>query len=52
LERANQRIAEELASREESIRLDAIRRAEVQRMTMLMQQQATAEKAFEAEQRG
>ena len=41
----------ELASREESIRLDAIRRAEVQRMTLLMQQQATAEKAFEAEQR-
>jgi uncharacterized protein YhaN len=50
-QRANQRIAKELASREESIRLDAIRRAEVQRMTLLMQQQATAEKAFDAEQR-
>jgi hypothetical protein len=31
--------------------LDAIRRAEVQRMTLLMQQQATAELAFDAEQR-
>ena len=48
---ANRRIEQELSSREESIRLDAIRRAEVQRMTLLMQQQATAEKAFEAEQR-
>jgi hypothetical protein len=49
-ERASQRIADELAFREESIRLDAIRRAEVHRLVMQMQQQATAEKAFEAEQ--
>ena len=48
-DRAQRRIAEELASREESIRLDAIRRAEVQRLVLQMQQQATAEKAFEAE---
>ena len=51
LERTQQRIAEELAEREESIRLDAIRQAEVQRMVLQMQQQATAEKAFEAEQK-
>ena len=51
-EKAKRRIENELASREESIRLDAIRRAEVQRMTVLMQQQATAEKAFEEEHKG
>ena len=50
-ERARQRITNELAMREESIRLDAIRRAEVQRLVIQMQQQATAEKAFEAEQK-
>ena len=50
-DRTEQRVAEELANREEAIRLDAIRRAEVQRMVMQMQQQATAEKAFEAEQK-
>jgi hypothetical protein len=50
-EKAKQHIEHELASREESIRLDAIRRAEVQRMTLLMQQQATAEKDFETEQK-
>ena len=49
--RAQRRIAEELASREESIRLDAIRRAEVQRLVVQMQQQATAEKAVEADQK-
>ena len=49
-EQTRQCIAEELAMREESIRLDAIRRAEVQRLILQMQQQATAEKAFEAEQ--
>jgi len=49
-DRASRRIADELAMREESIRLDAIRRAEVQRLVIQMQQQATAEKAFEAEQ--
>jgi len=48
-DRTHQRIADELAMREESIRLDAIRRAEVQRLVVQMQQQATAEKAFEAE---
>ena len=50
-ERTKQRIAEELAVREESIRLDAIRQAEVQRMVLQMQQQATAEKAYEADQK-
>ena len=50
-EQAKQRVAEELAIREESIRLDAIRRAEVQRLIIQMQQQATAEKAFEADQK-
>ncbi|MDR0522620.1 MAG: AAA family ATPase [Planctomycetaceae bacterium] len=45
-----QRIAEELAAREEQIRLDAVRQAEVQRLVLQMQQQATAEKAVEAEQ--
>jgi hypothetical protein len=40
-----------MALSEESIRLDAIRQAEVQRMVLHMQQQATAEKAFEADQR-
>jgi len=49
-DRTHQRIADELAMREESIRLDAIRRAEVQRLILQMQQQATAEKAFEADQ--
>jgi len=49
-DRTRQRIANELAMREESIRLDAIRRAEVQRLIVQMQQQATAEKAVEAEQ--
>jgi uncharacterized protein YhaN len=49
--RTKQRIAEELAAREQSIRLDAIRQAEVQRMVLQMQQQATAEKAFEADQK-
>ena len=49
-ERAEERLAEELARREATIRLDAIRRAEVQRLIVQMQQQATAEKAFEAEQ--
>jgi hypothetical protein len=48
-ERTQQRLTEELATREESIRLDAIRRAEVQRLVLQMQQQATAEKAVEAE---
>ena len=47
--RTRKHIANELAIREESIRLDAIRRAEVQRLVVQMQQQATAEKAFEAE---
>ena len=50
-ERAKQHIAKELASREESIRLDAIRRAEVHRLIVQMQQQATAEKAVEADQK-
>jgi hypothetical protein len=50
-ERTKQRIADELAAREESIRLDAIRQAEVQRLVLQMQQQATAEKAFEADQK-
>jgi DNA repair exonuclease SbcCD ATPase subunit len=45
-ERTRQQIADELAMREESIRLDAIRRAEVQRLIVQMQQQATAEKAL------
>jgi uncharacterized protein YhaN len=49
--RVEQRLASELAKREETIRLDAIRRAEVQRLIVQMQQQATAEKAFEAEQK-
>ena len=48
-DRTQRKIANELAMREESIRLDAIRRAEVQRLVVQMQQQATAEKAFEAE---
>jgi uncharacterized protein YhaN len=49
--RTEQQIAEEVAQREASIRLDAVRRAEVQRLVVQMQQQATAEKAFEAEQK-
>ncbi|MCL2710227.1 MAG: AAA family ATPase [Planctomycetaceae bacterium] len=49
-DRTQQRIANEIAMREESIRLDAVRRAEVQRLIVQMQQQATAEKAVEAEQ--
>ena len=49
-DRTRKRIASELAIREESIRLDAIRHAEVQRLVVQMQQQATAEKAVAAEQ--
>jgi hypothetical protein len=49
MEQIKQHIAEELASREEAIRLDAVRRAEIQRLALQMQQQASAEKAFEAD---
>jgi uncharacterized protein YhaN len=48
-EQDEQRLTAELAAREETIRLDAVRKAEVQRLIMQMQQQATADKAVEAE---
>ncbi|MDR3232713.1 MAG: AAA family ATPase [Planctomycetaceae bacterium] len=48
-EQEEERLRAELAEREESIRLDAVRKAEVQRLVVQMQQQATAEKAVEAE---
>ncbi len=48
-ERARRRLEKELADREDSIRRETMRKAEVQRLVLLMQQQATAEKAIEAE---
>jgi DNA repair exonuclease SbcCD ATPase subunit len=42
--RAKERIEQEINDREEQIRLDAVRKAEVQRLILQMQQQATAEK--------
>ncbi|MDR2438966.1 MAG: AAA family ATPase [Planctomycetaceae bacterium] len=50
-ENARQKIEQEIADREEFIRLDALRKAEVQRLILQMQQQATAEKTFEAQQK-
>ncbi|MDR3196548.1 MAG: AAA family ATPase [Planctomycetaceae bacterium] len=50
-EKARQKIEQEIADREEFIRLDALRKAEVQRLILQMQQQATAEKIFEAQQK-
>jgi uncharacterized protein YhaN len=50
-EKAKQKIEREIADREEFIRLDALRKAEVQRLILQMQQQATAEKILEAQQK-
>ncbi|MDR2115221.1 MAG: AAA family ATPase [Planctomycetaceae bacterium] len=50
-EKARQKIEQEIADREEFIRLDALRKAEVQRLILQMQQQATAEKILEAQQK-
>ncbi|MDR0338405.1 MAG: AAA family ATPase [Planctomycetaceae bacterium] len=50
-EKARQKIEQEIADREELIRLDALRKAEVQRLILQMQQQATAEKILEAQQK-
>ncbi|MDR1141843.1 MAG: hypothetical protein LBL62_09135, partial [Planctomycetaceae bacterium] len=50
-EKARQKIEQEIADREEFIRLDALRKAEVQRLILQMQQQATAEKTIEAQQK-
>ncbi|MCL2745425.1 MAG: hypothetical protein FWE67_16415, partial [Planctomycetaceae bacterium] len=48
-EERNRKIIEgELARREENIRRDALRKAEVQRLIVQMQQRATAEKAVDA----
>jgi uncharacterized protein YhaN len=50
-EKAKQKVEQEIANREEFIRLDALRKAEVQRLILQMQQQATAEKILEAQQK-
>ncbi|MDR1963633.1 MAG: hypothetical protein LBQ50_07625, partial [Planctomycetaceae bacterium] len=50
-EKTKRKIEQEIANREEAIRLDALRKAEVQRLILQMQQQATAEKILEAQQK-
>lgn len=51
-EKSKRLLESELAKRADDIRLDALRKAEVQRLILQMQQQATADKAVQAQQQG